>query len=583
MKKIKHKIVFLAIFIFLQNIYGQGITEENINLVQKQYPELLENFQQFIGDSVKAQKYAKAFLLKAKQDNNIIKKANGYYMLASISEHDTALLYADSIIAITKNVSDFDYPAKAYLLKARVYGSKGYYQKSMNELMQANTYANKNENSDQKYKTKYFIAVLKHNLGEYQEGLELLQSTVNYYENKFKEHKEYEYDYIKSLYATGTIYNAIKKYDSAYAINKKAINLSLKSKDSLLYTRLLLTTAMAHYYKKQYQPSLDSITKLKKLRDYKIQGPGTAERAELYLGKIYFSQNDFDKSISHLKKVDSIAFSTQYFFPKIREAYELLIKYYKEQNNTDQQILYIDKLLTVDSILDNNFKYLSRQINEEYSTPNLILEKQEIIDSLEKTNKTKIIVLIILSIVSLVLLIVLFLNEKKKRTYKKRFLELLNDNKKPSEKTIIVPTVTKKTESSKPTDIGISDIIVNDILKNLESFENNNEFLEANLTVSSLSKRFKTNSKYLSKVINMHKDKSFSNYVNELRIDYVVEELKSNSKFRRYTIKAIANEIGFNTTEAFSKSFYKTTGIYPSFFLKQLEKQQYNTENQENL
>ena len=39
------------------------------------------------------------------------------------------------------------------------------------------------------------------------------------------------------------------------------------------------------------------------------------------------------------------------------------------------------------------------------------------------------------------------------------------------------------------------------------------------------------------------------------------------------TIKAIANEMGFNTTEAFSKSFYKSTGIYPSFFIKQLEKQ----------
>ncbi len=581
MKKIKHKIIFLAILILLQNIHAQEINENNITvLAQKKYAELLEKFNQQLNDSVNAQKYAKAFLLKAKQDTDIIKKANGYYMLATVSKHDSALSYADSIISITKDINDFEYPAKAYLLKARVFGSKGDYQKSMDELVKANVYANKNDNIDQKFKTKYFIAILKNNLGEYQEGLELLKSTVTYYEDKFEQDKDYEYDYIKSLYATGVVYNAIKKYDSAYTINRKAIRLSLKSKDSILYTRLLLSTAMAHYYKKQYQPSLDSITKLKKLRDYKTQGPGTIERVELYLGKIYFSQNDFNTSIHHLKRVDSIAFSTQYFFPKIREAYELLIKYYKEQKNTDQHIFYIDKLLTVDSILDNNFKYLSRQINEEYSTPNLILEKQEIIDSLEKNNRTKIIVLVILSLVSFALIIILFLNEKKKRTYKKRFLELLDDNKKPSIKTSITPTVEEKPENTKPTDIGISEIIVNDILKNLESFENNNEFLEANLTVSSLSKRFKTNSKYLSKVINMHKDKSFSNYVNELRIDYVVDELKSNSKFRKYTIKAIANEIGFNTTEAFSKSFYKTTGIYPSFFLKQLEKQQYNTENQ---
>ncbi|RKN13156.1 AraC family transcriptional regulator, partial [Aquimarina sp. AD1] len=61
---------------------------------------------------------------------------------------------------------------------------------------------------------------------------------------------------------------------------------------------------------------------------------------------------------------------------------------------------------------------------------------------------------------------------------------------------------------------------------------------------------------------------------NELRIDFVVEKLKSDSKFRKYTIKAIANDIGFNTTDAFSRSFHKKTGIFPSFFLKQLEKKQ---------
>ena len=44
--------------------------------------------------------------------------------------------------------------------------------------------------------------------------------------------------------------------------------------------------------------------------------------------------------------------------------------------------------------------------------------------------------------------------------------------------------------------------------------------------------------------------------------------------YDKVSIRAIANEIGFNTTEAFSKSFYKTTGIYPSFFMKQLEKQE---------
>jgi AraC-like DNA-binding protein len=46
--------------------------------------------------------------------------------------------------------------------------------------------------------------------------------------------------------------------------------------------------------------------------------------------------------------------------------------------------------------------------------------------------------------------------------------------------------------------------------------------------------------------------------------------LKEDQKFRKYTIKAIAIEIGFNTDQAFSKAFHKKTGVFPSSFIKEL-------------
>ncbi|WP_416370339.1 helix-turn-helix domain-containing protein [Tenacibaculum ovolyticum] len=81
-----------------------------------------------------------------------------------------------------------------------------------------------------------------------------------------------------------------------------------------------------------------------------------------------------------------------------------------------------------------------------------------------------------------------------------------------------------------------------------------------------------TNTNYLSKVINQHKNTTFSNYINRLRIDYIVEKLKTDSLLRKYTIKTIANEAGFKNTESFSKAFYKFTEIKPSYFIKELEK-----------
>jgi AraC-like DNA-binding protein len=73
-------------------------------------------------------------------------------------------------------------------------------------------------------------------------------------------------------------------------------------------------------------------------------------------------------------------------------------------------------------------------------------------------------------------------------------------------------------------------------------------------------------------VINHYKNKSFINYLNELRITYAIKELKENTMIRKFTIKAIANEVGYNSGETFSNAFYKQVGIKPSFFIKELGK-----------
>lgn len=120
-------------------------------------------------------------------------------------------------------------------------------------------------------------------------------------------------------------------------------------------------------------------------------------------------------------------------------------------------------------------------------------------------------------------------------------------------------------------DLGLPIIIIEEILSKLINFENKNKFLSQNISLNELSKSFKTNSTYLSKVINLKKDKNFSQYINDLRVDYSVIKLKDDPKFRKYTIKAIANESGFKNAESFSKAFYKKFGLYPSYYLKKLE------------
>lgn len=117
----------------------------------------------------------------------------------------------------------------------------------------------------------------------------------------------------------------------------------------------------------------------------------------------------------------------------------------------------------------------------------------------------------------------------------------------------------------------ITDKIFNTIIEKLDKFEKNRHFLKSDITLFSLSHNLKTNSKYLSKTINIYKKKTFTQYINDLRIEYLIEKLNTDKTFKNYTIQAIATEIGFNTPNAFSRAFFKKTGMYPSEYIKELD------------
>ena len=147
-------------------------------------------------------------------------------------------------------------------------------------------------------------------------------------------------------------------------------------------------------------------------------------------------------------------------------------------------------------------------------------------------------------------------------------------NSKPNDKSQTSNSKFQSSNSKPPSSKleGVSKEVIDSIQRGLQGFEKEKIFLDPSITLNSLSKKIDTNSNYLSKVINFYQQKNFSNYLNDLRIEYAIEQLKTNKQFRLYSVKGMAREVGFNSPESFSKAFYKRAGIYPSYFLKQLEK-----------
>lgn len=556
--------LFINLLLFLSIIahfkcWSQTNIESKIDSIYTlEFEELSKIFLQKRQDTLVYKNYANAYLDKAKTENDIIKQSDGLYLLGLISDENNAIKYADSIITLTENLDNYAYPARGYLLKARNLGRIQHYQEALDQLLKANHYAKRNGNTDQEYQVRYFIGVLKVNLGELESSLDNYKATTKYYRSKYQVNIKYKRDYLKSLFALSNGYMRLNRNDSAYNYMNQGMKLALKLEDSIYYGYFLLSSGIILYQKRDYKSSEDSLIKFKRIFQYKIKD-ANVNIANLYLGKTYYETNETEKAIRYLEKVDSIP-------PiRLRSCYELLLKIYKERRDLKNQVKYIDKILITDSLITRDFKYLYKNIAEKYSTPILILEKEKIINSLETNRKNNLIKITILCIALVLISIILYYNNHKRNVYKKRFEKLYSEQNilKGSEKKEIV----RNTE-----DIGIPKEIVDDIISKLDSFEERKLYLSLGLTISELAKTFDTNSRYLSKVVNTLKQKSFSNYLNDLRIDYVIEELKNNEKFRKYTIKAISNEIGFNSSEVFSKQFYKRTGLYPSFYIKNLKK-----------
>ncbi|MEO8254690.1 MAG: helix-turn-helix transcriptional regulator [Flavobacterium sp.] len=96
-------------------------------------------------------------------------------------------------------------------------------------------------------------------------------------------------------------------------------------------------------------------------------------------------------------------------------------------------------------------------------------------------------------------------------------------------------------------------------------FETKKIYTNPDLTLSILAKELNVRPQLLSQFINDNLNKSFTQFINEYRIDEAKRLLKKGNQFK---IDAVGFESGFNSSSTFYSSFKKITGTTPSNYQK---------------
>ncbi|MCO6478542.1 MAG: AraC family transcriptional regulator [Phaeodactylibacter sp.] len=101
----------------------------------------------------------------------------------------------------------------------------------------------------------------------------------------------------------------------------------------------------------------------------------------------------------------------------------------------------------------------------------------------------------------------------------------------------------------------------------LEYVEREKPYLDNELRLSGLAEQLDISVHHLSQVLNEQLGKSFSDFINEYRVEHA-RRLLADPRYKGRYVIAIAYESGFNNKTSFNKAFKAHTGMSPSQYRK---------------
>lgn len=515
--------------------------------------------------------YIRKMINKAKQEDDLKMLHRAYSCASTYSRGKDQIKYGDSLLMTAYKQNDSDIIGDCYLAKGSISMNEEKYTDALKNFIIGYNFIKKKNNPYLVHNAEYLIAQTKIYLGQYQEANEILNSVVVFFrKNHYKAGgTDYALYYLYSLISYIDTNSRLGQFQQNEKLIREGIEFINQHNYHNYLSYFISLEGTDAFFKQQYDVAIEKLNEALRLFDDNWKHLTET----YYLGMSYWEKGDKNKAIEYFLKIDKEYKETGRLDPHFRPAIEMLFNYYKEQNNIQKQLEYINELIYLDKVYERDYKELFTKLTKIYSTEELNKAQDKLKIALDNSNNVR----VLLMLTFLLLCMISWFAYRyylKQKYYKLLYAKInsinrldINNIQKPAQ--IDTGLFILDDEMSE-----INPSIIENIQTYLENFENEKRYLDRYVSLKTMSMECGTNKSYLSKIINHYKKEHFISYLNSLRLNSIVEEWKVNPKSRRKPIQEIAEKAGFSSAQSFSRNFKEKYGISPTYFLKHFDKKQ---------
>lgn len=492
------------------------------------------------------------------------------YLETSQKDFKKALEAADSLYQISETPK---FKAKSLMLSATLLQQSGDVEKSIRYALIAENIVLSSGEYLWQAKIYGFLSSQYRNLGLFVQSKKYVEKSEKVIQNIDNQTAVYN--------TTGLVMQEKAYYAIEFKNYTEAIDLirtsqkyfDLANNEEIFFTATNRQLEGLCYFKlTNYRKAIEQYQQAKEILD---RIPDNFLKGLVYNGiaQVYIATQDFEKAKQYLEIAEGISKKSNYLQLK-KEIYTTSQQYYLAIKNIKQ---FEETTQKKDSTLEQIERKASSFLNREFSE----LEKKNNVAEKKAAEKTYYLVAAV--ILFTIVLIVLIVRKKKHKAklklanehlhnLQRKHSELEIQSKKIKESNLTEPQKTIPVDSEQSPMMTIA--TEQKLLAKLEKFEKSTMYTRNAISLPFLASYCETNTKYLSYVINHFKQKDFNNYINELRINFIIEKLQTEPKYQKYKIATLAVEAGFSSQSKFASAFKKVVDISPSQYLYNLRESQ---------